>query len=36
MYIQSTSTSIEFLFIPPANNGGSTIQGYKLYYDTIQ
>lgn len=22
--------------MPPANNGGSTLQGYKLYYDTIQ
>lgn len=35
-YVSSTSTSIRLLFIPPANNGGSVILGYKLFYDTIQ
>lgn len=36
LYYDSDSTMIILQFIPPTDNGGSTISGYKLWMDTIQ
>ncbi len=36
IYISSTSNSVTLVFVPPSNNGGSIITGYKLFYDSIQ
>jgi hypothetical protein len=34
-YVSSDSTSITMLLAPPSDNGGSSILGYKLFFDTI-
>ena len=36
IYISSSFNSVTLLFVPPSNNGGSIITGYKLYFDSIQ
>ena len=35
IYIGSSPSLINLQFLPPLNNGGSVVTGYKLYYDEI-
>jgi len=36
LFVSSAATSLTLQFIPPDDNGGSTISSYKLSMDTIQ
>lgn len=36
MYYASDSTSIQLLILPPADDGGVIVTGYKLWKDTLQ